>query len=62
MSDVKPLIHWLCSMNLFEVGEKSKAKKKLKYFCYPFNEQACGLTRYVFYLLTKSAFGFSSSL
>lgn len=28
MSEVKPLILGLCSMNSFEIGEKSKAKGK----------------------------------
>lgn len=48
MSEVKPLIQELCSMNLFEMVEKKKKKgeKNELYFCYPFNEKACGLTMY----------------
>lgn len=34
MSEVKPLILGLCSMNSFEIGEKKqrREKKKMKYF------------------------------
>lgn len=28
MSEVKPLIHGLCSMNLFEMGEKKAKERK----------------------------------
>lgn len=50
MSEVKSLIHGLCSMNLFEMGEKKQREditKKLKYFSYHLNEKACEFTRYV---------------
>lgn len=48
MSEVKPLIHGLCSVNLFEMSEKSEEKiKKLKYFFYHLSEKPCELTRYV---------------
>lgn len=58
MSEVKPLILGLCSMNSFEIGEKKQRREKKKneiFFC---NEQACGLTRYVFYLKSKGCFWF----
>lgn len=62
MSEVKPLIHQLCSMNLFEMGKKKKQRKeKSKIFLLP-NEQACELTRYLFYIINKGYFGFSSPL
>lgn len=46
MSEVKSLIHELCSMNLFEMGGK-KQRKNENIFSYHLNEKACERSRYV---------------
>lgn len=58
MSKVKPLIHGLCSVNVFEMGEKSKAKiKKLQYFPTTWVKNHVNVLD-MFYCINKGCFWF----